>query len=199
MHVDDTGVRLDGEVVAWDSLVAVAIRTTDLGPFSDDFHWVLARRDGPPVVIASETEGAEALLPALQRLPGFDDEAVIRASASTENALFPCWRRRVTLRTERQGRDYRHLEAYVDVEGALHVDGHDLGPGTAMVSDDGEYEWFQTIAAADVPRLVELLGGAPGEHVLDVLERGWTGPRSYDLEALLRKGDIPVERVVWSG
>ena len=35
--------------------------------------------------------------------------------------------------------------------------------------------------------------------MLDVLERGWTGRRSYDLEALLRTGGIPVERTVWSG
>jgi len=87
----------------------------------------------------------------------------------------------------------------VDEAGALHIDGQDLGPGTAPVSDDGEYEWFETIAAGDVPRLVELLGGAPGADVLDVLEQDWTGRRSYDLERILRESDIPVKRVIWSG
>ena len=62
--------------------------------------------------------------------------------------------RKVTLRAERSGTDYRHLEAYVDAAGVLHIDGQDLGPGTSIVSDDGEYEWFETIAAADVPRLI---------------------------------------------
>jgi hypothetical protein len=103
------------------------------------------------------------------------------------------------VRDEHQGADHRHLTAYVDDQGRLHVDGHDLGPGTAPVSADGEYEWFQTIAAADVPRLVELLGGAPGDDVLEVIERGWTGGRSYDLEALLRGSGIPVERFAWGG
>src|SRR5215210_7404301 len=104
--------------------------------------------------------------------------------------------RTVVLRDEHHGNDHRHLSAYLDDEGALHVDGHDLGPGTEMVSSDGEYEWFETIAAADVPRLTVRLGAAPGE---DVVERDWTGRRSYDLEALLREGDIPVQRFVWGG
>jgi hypothetical protein len=107
--------------------------------------------------------------------------------------------RKVTLRQERDGRDHRWLGAYVDDGGNLHIDGQDLGPSTAMVSSDGEYEWFQTIAEADVARLVALLDGAPGTDVLDLLERDWTGARSYELERRLRQGDIPVQRSVWSG
>lgn len=105
----------------------------------------------------------------------------------------------MTLRSERNGADYRWLGAYVDDAGALHIDGQDLGPGTAPVSDDGEYEWFETIVAADVPRLVALLGGQPGDDVLDLLERDWTGLKAYDLERLLRQSDIPVQRTIWSG
>jgi hypothetical protein len=108
-------------------------------------------------------------------------------------------RRVVTLRHERNGADVRWLGAYLDEAGALHIDGQDLGPGTAMVSSDGEYEWFQTIAAAHVPRLVELLGGEFGADVLDLLERDWTGLRSYELERLLREGNMPVVRSVWGG
>jgi hypothetical protein len=111
----------------------------------------------------------------------------------------PPERRVVTLRSERNGADVRWLGASVDEKGALHIDGQDLGPGTAPVSSDGEYEWFETIAAPLVPRLVELLGGEPGDDVLDVLERGWTGDRSYDLERLLREGDFPIERFIWGG
>jgi len=105
--------------------------------------------------------------------------------------------RKVTLRAERTGKDYRHLEAHLDKEGNLHIDGQDLGPGTAIVSDDGEYEWFETIDAADVPRLVVLLGGQLGEDVLDVLERDYTGTGSYELEKRLRESDIRVERSIW--
>ena len=105
----------------------------------------------------------------------------------------------MTLREERSGKDYRWLGAYVDDDGRLHIDGQDLGPGTAVVSDDGEYEWFETIAAADVPRVVELLGGSAGEDVLDVLERAWTGAQSYELERRLRESSIPVQLFTWSG
>lgn len=105
--------------------------------------------------------------------------------------------RKIVLRAEHNGADHRYLEAYVDQHG-LHIDGQDLGPGTAIVSDDGEYEWFSTIAPEHLPRLVALLGGTPGEHVLDILERAWTAPsRSYDLERLLRNSAIPITRTVW--
>ncbi|MDQ3153307.1 MAG: hypothetical protein M3R63_16885 [Actinomycetota bacterium] len=68
-----------------------------------------------------------------------------------------------------------------------------------MVSTDGEYEWFETIAAADVARVGELLGGRIGEDILELLQRDWTGERSYELEARLRDGDIPIEIHTWSG
>jgi hypothetical protein len=201
--VDDAGVTVVGEggaeTVAWTDLEAVSIRTTDAGPFEDDLHWELHRHGGV-VSIGSETEGIGALIERLQRLPGFDNEAVIAASSSTGNASFTCWARRtVTLRQERQGRDVRWLGASVDGAGALHVDGQDLGPGTAMVSSDGEYEWFTTVAAYDVPRLIALLGGQPGDDVLELLERDWTGSRSYDFERLLRESGIPVNLFTWGG
>lgn len=101
--------------------------------------------------------------------------------------------RTVTLRDERHGKDSRRLWAYLDKAGDLHIDGQDLGPATAPVSSDGEYEWFRTIAAADVPRLVSLLGGAQGESVIDLLERDFSGAASYNLESRLSDSDIPIE------
>ena len=106
--------------------------------------------------------------------------------------------RRVSLRAEHDGPDSRYLDAYVDDVGDLHIDGQDLGPATTPVSSDGEYEWFQTIHRADLPRLKALLGAAVGEDILDVLE-GWTGRRSYDLEEILRESDIPRSLGTWSG
>jgi hypothetical protein len=38
----------------------------------------------------------------------------------------------VRLREERSGADSRFLDAYLDGEGNLHVDGQDLGPATSM-------------------------------------------------------------------
>lgn len=108
-------------------------------------------------------------------------------------------RRTVHLRAEMNPPDYRYLWAYVDDDGALHIDGQDLGPGTAMVSSDGEYEWFETIRAAHIGQLITLLGGEPGSDILDLLERRYTDRGSYDLEAILRGSDIPVERFVYGG
>lgn len=102
-------------------------------------------------------------------------------------------RRKVQLRQERDGADHRHLWAYVDDEGNLHIDGQDLGPGTAPVSDDGEYEWFKTIKAKDVPKVVALLGGDAGDDVLELLEARYTGAGSYELEKRLRDSDIEIE------
>jgi len=104
--------------------------------------------------------------------------------------------RRVVLRDEKEGRDRRYLEAYLDAEGALHIDGQDLGPATAIVSDGGEYEWFQRIAPGDVSRLVVMLGGRLGDDVLDVLEQHWTGDRAGELERLLRESNLEIERHV---
>lgn len=80
------------ELVRWDDLEAVMILTTDEGPFVDDVFWLLKGRESG-CAIPSEAEGMDALLHRLQALPGFDNEAVIMAMASTENATFLCWRR----------------------------------------------------------------------------------------------------------
>ena len=106
--------------------------------------------------------------------------------------------RRVNLRAEHEGRNARYLDAYLD-GGDLHIDGQDLGPGTASISSDGEYEWFQVIPRAHVPRLKNLLGAKPDEDILDVLERDWTGKRAGDLERILRESDIPIAFSSWSG
>jgi hypothetical protein len=103
---------------------------------------------------------------------------------------------RLTLRDEQRGANRRFLCAYCDAAGNLHVDGQDLGPGTAMMSDDGEYEWFQTIAAVHLPALVQTLGGQPGEPILTVLAR-YRGDASYELERLLRASGVPVALEQW--
>jgi hypothetical protein len=102
----------------------------------------------------------------------------------------------VILRNERRGRDTRHLWAYLDDEGNLHIDGQDLGPATAPVSDDGEYEWFHTISHQDLPQLLGLLGAPADADLLDVLERKWSYARSYELEKVLRESGIKVDLVV---
>jgi len=97
LKLDDKEVRVvwpdqEDEVVPWDELRAVMIETTGEGPFACDFFWVLVGDNGG-CVVPQEAPGSEALLDRLQKLPGFDNQAVIDASASVENIRFLCWER----------------------------------------------------------------------------------------------------------
>jgi hypothetical protein len=96
LRIDAEGVRryagnqlLEG--VRWADLIKVTIRTTDQGPFLDDMFYVLHGQDGKSCVVGSELSPAEGLLAWLQRLPGFDNQAVIQASMSTQDNEFVCW------------------------------------------------------------------------------------------------------------
>ena len=91
------------------------------------------------------------------------------------------------------------LWAYLDTLGRLHIDGQDRGPVSRFVSGDGEYEYFKLVAKEDIPRLVEILGGKPGDEILELLGRKWTGDKSYDLETVLRDGPIEVVLATWTG
>lgn len=95
--------------------------------------------------------------------------------------------RTVKLREERTGPDRRFLSAYLTQEGALRIEGQDLGPATALVHADGEYEWFKTIRPEHLPRLVGLLGGEPGADVLDLLAERYTGDGAAEFERILRE------------
>jgi hypothetical protein len=107
--------------------------------------------------------------------------------------------RTVSLRTEQDGRDHRYLRATLNTQGALVIEGRDLGPKTASVSNDGEYEWSRTILRKHIPRLLILLDEPAGADILGTLERHWSGPRSYELESRIRDSDIPSALRTWSG
>jgi hypothetical protein len=97
LSVDAEGVRYRPfrapEVsIRWGELEEVAIETTDQGPYADDFFAVL-KSPAQTVRIPQEVAGFELLLEYMKELPGFDHEAVVKASGSTENATFPCWKR----------------------------------------------------------------------------------------------------------
>jgi hypothetical protein len=81
------------ERVRWADLQEVDILTTDEGPAADDVIWMLLGKNDSGCAVPSETEGMKELLPRLQELPGFDNEAVIKAMGSTNNAIFVCWKR----------------------------------------------------------------------------------------------------------
>ena len=93
-----TRVRPDSveERIRWDELHEVGIVTTDEGPFHEDVFFLLMASDRKSgCVVPQGAEGCKDLLKRLQKLPGFDNEAVIKAMGSTSNAKFVCWKRPV--------------------------------------------------------------------------------------------------------
>jgi hypothetical protein len=81
----------DGTGMRWDALAEVALMTTSRGPVEEDVFFVLRYDDGPDSVVPLG-EGSE-LLPRLQGLPGFDNEAFIRAMGVSEEGVSVLWRR----------------------------------------------------------------------------------------------------------
>ena len=105
----------------------------------------------------------------------------------------------ITLLDEHEGPNSWHVGASLDGMGNLVIDGHDLGPETAFVSSDGEYEWSVTVPAASLKRAVTVLGGQDNDSILDVLARDYAGKASYTIRRKLVEAGIPVELFTWSG
>lgn len=82
--MDLTGVR-------WDAVTEIAVRTTTRGPASEDVFFVFTYDDGTRLAIG--LGDTDYLLPRLQELPGFDNEAFIRAMATSEEGSSVLWSR----------------------------------------------------------------------------------------------------------
>jgi hypothetical protein len=102
--------------------------------------------------------------------------------------------RRVSLRAEDNPPEAHYMWAYLDADGALHVDGHDIDPGLDEFVGKDEVEYCYTVRPEHLPELTALLGGVPGGDVLDLLAERGSGPGSYTLRKMLVSGAFPVER-----
>jgi YD repeat-containing protein len=96
LEVTDVGVTRtleDGRVesVTWDALAKVTVATTSQGPFAEDVFFVLETSDSGCLVPASDAP--EGFVARLQELPGFDNEQLIEAMGSADDAQFVCWQR----------------------------------------------------------------------------------------------------------
>jgi hypothetical protein len=79
--------------IAWENLVGVVIETNDLGPFAPDLFWVLLSEKDDNLFFPMGASGEERVIEKLQSLPGFNNDAMIRAMSSTQVQRFICWRR----------------------------------------------------------------------------------------------------------
>lgn len=82
------------ERVLWDELVRVEILTTDEGPSTEDFFFLLEGRDGSGVAVSNELAVKHGLVAILQRrLAGLDNKAIIEASGGTRARRFLVWQK----------------------------------------------------------------------------------------------------------
>ncbi|MGV1004471.1 MAG: hypothetical protein ACOYEV_06810 [Candidatus Nanopelagicales bacterium] len=79
------------------------------------------------------------------------------------------------------------LDVTLEHDGSLRFSGQDLGP---TVSYDGEYEYWYSLAAEDVPALVIALGGEPGTDIIDLLESRWSGDAASGLGAAIKASGV---------
>lgn len=100
----------------------------------------------------------------------------------------------VILRDERQGTDTRLLEASLTSNGDVLIEGRDWGDGVEQIFGEREYEWKWTIAAADVPALLNAIGTAG--DVLAILQAQFGGEKAGGLAAFLQEHAIPIR--AWS-
>ena len=98
LTIDEWGVtRVAGgihEAVAWKDLVWVRIYTTSAGPVAEDVFFALAGANGKGCLVPHGLAVREKLLDALaERLPGLDNDLVIRAMGSGDDTYFTIWSR----------------------------------------------------------------------------------------------------------
>ena len=103
--------------------------------------------------------------------------------------------RRVTLRDQTFGADRRLLWAVLTEAGDLRIEGQDLGPGVEEIFGEGksEYEWDVVVRASDVPSAIVALGGAPGDDVLTLLSRRYSGFDASEIEPRLKASGVPIQ------
>ncbi|GJJ19722.1 hypothetical protein [Mycolicibacterium mageritense] len=75
----------------WAGLREVSLMTTSQGPVDEDVFVVL-RFDAEPDQVVGLSD-ADGLLPRLQELPGFDNEAFIEAMGMSVEGVSVLWRR----------------------------------------------------------------------------------------------------------
>ena len=94
--IDQTGNTM---FVSLTELSSVAVETNDTGPWGADVWWLMFGRDGKLACAFPQGEtGEKEVNDLLMALPGFDNEELIKAMGSTNNAVFSVWRRQYSVR-----------------------------------------------------------------------------------------------------
>jgi len=85
----------------------------------------------------------------------------------------------------------RHLEASINAEGDLVIEGQDLGSEVEGIFGYSEYEWAWTISASDCDRLLVALGAK--SDLLSALGERFSGKHAANLQSFLESEGIEFE------
>ena len=89
-----TDDKQNAKQLAKSDLTGVIVETNDSGPWGADVWWLFFGPDDRVAVAYPQgATGEDAMLNYLMALPGFDNEKMAEAMRSTDNAVFPVWRR----------------------------------------------------------------------------------------------------------
>ncbi len=81
------------EYIAWNEIEEIVIITTDDGPwFPDVWLGLIGKSSG--CIIPQGAKGYDSVYDRVSRWHGFDYDAVIDASTTTNNAKFACWKKK---------------------------------------------------------------------------------------------------------
>ncbi len=100
----------------------------------------------------------------------------------------------VILRNVNDSDGSRLLEASINRNGEVVIEGRDYGDGVERIFGVREYEWIWTIPAAEVPVLLRALD-ASGD-VLSAISHRFSGERAADIGPFLEANGVATER--WS-
>lgn len=101
----------------------------------------------------------------------------------------------VTLHHHRDADGTRHVRARLTSDGALVVEGQDLGPGVERIFGRSEYEWALTVPADEVEGFLASIDST-GRPVLGAVADHFHGPAAHQLKAHLDEHGITHE--FWS-
>lgn len=82
------------ERMHWNDLDTIRIISTEEGPFNDDIFWLFTDSAGKNgCAVPNYADGFAELLQHIQTFPNFDNEKVVQAMGSTEEAVWIIWER----------------------------------------------------------------------------------------------------------
>ena len=98
---------------------------------------------------------------------------------------------KVVLRNQRDEYGLRYLDATLNENGDIVIEGQDLGKGVEEAFSSSEYEWTWTIKSNHIHLLKKALGGT--NDILDALEKEYSGLNASKLYEFLENNKIPIE------